>query len=150
MVIGNLGKDPEIRYTGSGAAVCNFSLATNEVWFDKDKQKQERVEWHNIVVWGRQAESCAKYLAKGRSVYVEGRIQTRSWEGTDGAKKYMTEIVAEQVKFLGGGNGERREQSQGGGGWSKPAQSKPINPPGGGWGTEPKKQVHIDDDSIPF
>lgn len=104
-LIGNLGKDPEVRFTGSGQAVCNFSLATNEVWNDKDGKKNERVEWHRIVVWGKAAEACGEHLAKGRQVCVRGRIQTREWDNKEGVKQYTTEIVAHPVAgvtFLGG------------------------------------------------
>ena len=101
ILIGNLGKDPELKYTPSGQAVANFSLATNEKWKDKDGNMQDRTEWHNIVIWGRMAENAKEYLAKGRSVYIEGRIQTRSWDDKDGNKKYMTEIVAQSMQFLG-------------------------------------------------
>ena len=103
ILIGNLGSDPELRHTQSGTAVCNLRLATNETWTDRDGQKQERTEWHSIVVFGRQAETCDQYLQKGRQVYVEGRIQTRDWEDNDGHKRYTTEIVAHTVQFLQGG-----------------------------------------------
>ena len=100
--MGRLGQDPELKYTPSGAAVCNFSLATSENWTDKSGQKQERTEWHRIVVWGKLAELCNQYLAKGRQAYVEGRIQTRSWDDKDGNKRYTTEINANTVQFIGG------------------------------------------------
>jgi single-strand DNA-binding protein len=116
IIVGNLGKDPEVNYTQSGKAVCNLSVATNEKWKDKSGQKQERTEWHRVVVFGNQAENCGKYLAKGRQVYVEGRIQTKKWEDNDGNTKYTTEIVAQSVQFLSGGESEfggggRREVS---------------------------------------
>lgn len=102
MVLGNLGKDPEVKFTNSGQAVANFSIATSEQWTDKATgNKQEKTEWHRIVVWGKTAENCGQYLAKGRQVYVEGRIQTREYE-KDGQKRYTTEIVADRVVFLGG------------------------------------------------
>jgi single-strand DNA-binding protein len=104
ILVGNLGADPELRYTPSGAAVCELRLATNETWTGKDGQRQERTEWHRIVVWGKRAEPVAKYLDKGRQVYVEGRIRTRSWEDKDGVKRYTTEIIANDVQFLGKGN----------------------------------------------
>ena len=101
MLIGNLGKDPELRYTGSGVAVATFSLATNESWKDQDGNQQERTEWHNIVAWRRLAEISGEYLKKGRKVYVEGRIQTRSYDDKNtGTKKYMTEIVADNLILL--------------------------------------------------
>lgn len=107
IIIGNLGSDPEKRVTGTGQTVVNFNVATNERWTDKSGQKQERTEWHRIVVWGQQGENCAQYLTKGRPVYIEGRIQTRQWDDKDGNKRYTTEIVAQRVQFLGGGQGAR-------------------------------------------
>ena len=102
ILLGHLGKDPELRYTPSGSAVCNFSIATNEYWIDKSGQKQERTEWHRIVVWNKQAEHCNQYLSKGRQIYLEGQLQTRSWDDAEtGQKRYSTEIVARTVQFLG-------------------------------------------------
>jgi single-strand DNA-binding protein len=102
IIVGNLGKDPEIRYTASGQPVANFSVATSERWNDKTSgQAQEKTEWHRIVVWGKQAESCNTYLKKGRPVYVEGRLQTREWTNKEGQKQYITEVVADRVVFLG-------------------------------------------------
>ena len=119
MIIGRLGQDPEMKAVGQGATVTRLSLATSENWVDKGGQKQERTEWHRVVVWGKLAEICGKYLAKGRQVYVEGKLQTRSWED-NGQKKYSTEIVASTVQFLGTGNaeaganaGQGQSQSQG-------------------------------------
>src|SRR5260370_23649607 len=100
ILVGNLGKDPEARYTPGGQAVANFTSATNEAWTDKQGQKQERTEWHKIVVWGKTAENCGEYLSKGRQVYIEGRLQTREGNNKEGAKQYTTEIVANQVLFL--------------------------------------------------
>ena len=102
ILIGRLGQDPELKYTPSGSAVCNFSMATSESWADKSGQKQEKTEWHRIVVWGKLAELCNQYLAKGRQAFVEGSLQTRSWEGKDGQKRYTTEINARNIQFLGG------------------------------------------------
>ncbi len=102
IILGRLGQDPELKYTPSGAAVCNFSLATTENWQDKSGQKQEKTEWHRIVVWGKLAELCNQYLSKGRQAFVEGRLQTRSWEAQDGNKRYMTEINANNIQFIGG------------------------------------------------
>lgn len=110
ILVGRLGADPEIKTVGSGQSVARLSLATSENWTGKDGQKQERTEWHRIVVWGRQAENCGKHLSKGRQVYIEGRLQTRSWEDPQGQKKYSTEIVASTVQFLGAGG----EKSAGG------------------------------------
>jgi len=101
IVVGNLGKDPEVKFMQNGTPVCNFSVATSEQWKDKEGQKQEKTEWHRIVVWGKQAEACGQYLKKGRPVCVEGKIQTRDSE-KDGVTKYVTEIKADRVTFLGG------------------------------------------------
>ena len=101
ILVGNLGSDPELRYTPSGRAVANFSLATHEQWTGKDGEKGERTEWHKIVAWARLGEICGEYLSKGRQIYVEGRLQTRAWEDRDGNKRYTTEIVASDVQFLG-------------------------------------------------
>ncbi len=107
ILVGRLGQNPEVKYTPSGAAVANFSVATNESWVDKAGQKQERTEWHRIVVWGKVAELCQQYLAKGRQAYIEGRLQTRQWQDKDGQTKYTTEVQAQTVQFLGGQAGER-------------------------------------------
>lgn len=107
MLIGNLGRDPEMRHTASGSPVCTFSMATNESWV-KDGERQERTEWHNIVTWNKLAEICERYLSKGSKVYIEGRIQTRSWDDKNtGQKKYMTEIVADQMMMLDSPGGSR-------------------------------------------
>lgn len=111
MVFGNLTRDPELRALPSGMNVCSFSVATNRVYRDRDGKKQEQTDFHNIVVFGRQADTVNQYLKKGSSVFVEGRMQTRSWEGKDGEKKYRTEIVADRVQFgpkgSGSGGGKR-------------------------------------------
>ncbi len=153
IVLGNLGADPELRYTQSGAAVCNLRIATNERWKDKDGAQQERTEWHSVVVFGRQAENCEKYLKKGRSAYIEGRLQTRDWEDKDGNKRYTTEIVAQTVQFMstrgeddfggggGGGGYSGGGRSSGGGGGGR-------NSGGGGGGNNYDQS--FDDDDIPF
>jgi single-strand DNA-binding protein len=106
ILVGNLGRDPELRYTQGGQAVANFTLATTERFPSRDGgERQERTEWHRVVAWGRTAELCAQYLSKGRSVYVEGRLQTREWEDKEGQKRRTTEIVALSVQFLGGREG---------------------------------------------
>lgn len=105
IIVGRLGSNPELKTLSPGNMVATFSVATSESWI-KDGQKQERTEWHRIVVWGKQAENCSKYLSKGRQVYVEGRLQTRQWEDQQGQKKYSTEIVAQTVQFLGSGGAE--------------------------------------------
>ena len=147
ILIGNLGRDPEIRYTQQGTAVVNLALATSEQWTDKNSgERQEKTEWHRIVIFGRMAENCEKYLSKGRQVYVEGRLQTRSYE-KEGQTHYMTEIVASTVQFLGGkGGGDTGGYS--GGGSSYGAAPGPqgggfSGQPGQGGGQEP-------DDDIPF
>jgi single-strand DNA-binding protein len=128
ILVGNLGADPEMRYTKGGAGVCELRLATNESWTDKNGQKQDRTEWHRIVVWGKRAELCAKYLSKGRQVYVEGRLQTRSWDDKDGNKRYTTEIIANDIQFLGG-------RGEGGGrGLEGPPPGEPDYDYGGGGG----------------
>jgi single-strand DNA-binding protein len=154
ILVGNLGADPELKYTPSNRAVCNLSVATNEVWKDKSGQKQEKTEWHRVNVWGEQAENCSKFLAKGRMVYVEGRLQTRSWDDKDGKKRYSTEVVADRVVFLGGGAGAENGGGGGGGrragggrpGWGEETQQPPGEPSdGGGSGPPP-----AGDDEIPF
>ncbi len=138
ILVGNLGKDPEVRFTPSGRAVARFTLATTESWMDQESGRQERTDWHNIVVWGKQAESCGQYLAKGRQVYVEGRITSRSYDDKDGNKRYITEIVAQRVQFLGGGSGGggRAGQPEGGG--------------SGGGGFDDFGGGPVPDDDIPF
>lgn len=109
IVMGNLGQDPELRYTQNQTAVATLNVATTDVRVDQAGQRQEFTEWHRVVVWSKQAENCAKYLTKGRPVLVEGRLQTRSWEDKTGAKRYTTEIVAQNVVFLGSGGGARAD-----------------------------------------
>lgn len=112
IIIGNLGKDPELRYTQGGTAVCQLSVATTRTYL-KQEQKVEETEWHRVVVWGKTAEHCGQYLTKGRQVYVGGRLQTRSWDDKDGNKRYTTEVVADTVQFLGGRpGGEQRSESR--------------------------------------
>jgi single-strand DNA-binding protein len=114
ILVGNLGADPELKYTPTSRALCNLRIATTEVFKDKAGQRQEKTEWHRVTVWGEQGENCSKYLSKGRSVYVEGRLQTRTYD-KEGQKHYATDIVADRVVFLGGG-GERGAAGAGGGG----------------------------------
>ena len=154
ILLGNLGRDPETRYTTGGDAVTNLNIATSEQWKDKSGEKQERTEWHRVVLFGRQAEVAGEYLKKGRSVYIEGRLQTRKYTDKDGVEKYSTEIVADRMQLIGGareGGGEadfgappsgggRREGGGGGGG-------KPSGGMGGGGG---KKNVDDFEDDIPF
>jgi single-strand DNA-binding protein len=133
ILLGNLGQDPELRYTPSGAPVCNLNIATSDIFTDKDGNKQTTTEWHRVVVWNKQAENCAKFLAKGRSVYIEGKLQTRSWDDkATGQKRYSTDIVAQTVQFVGGGAARDQgyqQQSYGapaqqGGGHSQSANSQ--------------------------
>lgn len=136
IIIGRLGNDPEVRYTPSGAAVAKFSVATSEEWKDKNTgEKKERTEWHRITVWGKLGEICGEYLSKGRQVYVEGRLQTSSYDDKDGVKRYSTEIVASDVQFLG---------SKESGGGRSGAGGTPPRESLGGQGPPPS------DDDIPF
>jgi len=105
LLIGNLGRDPEVKFTGNGKALCTFSVVTSEQWTDADGQRQERTEWHRVVVWGKQAEACGRHLTKGRQVYVEGALRSREYQAKDGTKKTVVEVVAQRVQFLGGGKG---------------------------------------------
>ncbi len=144
ILIGNLGRDPELKYTPSGVAVCTFTIATTDRWTDKEGNRQEKTEWHNIKLFRRQAEVAAEYLRKGSSVYLEGRIETRSWE-QDGQKKYMTEINANVMQFLGG----RREDSGGGGSpggsSARPQQQQQQSQPDTG-----ESNLEANDDDLPF
>ncbi|WP_426757162.1 single-stranded DNA-binding protein [Myxococcus sp. Y35] len=155
ILIGNLGADPEVRFTPGGQAVANFRIATSESWVDKNGQKQERTEWHRIVVWGKLAELCGEYLKKGRQCYVEGRLQTREWTDKENRKNYTTEVVANAVTFLGGGGrdagdgmggggggGRRQFSPQRGGGMDSDYGQPPPDDMGGGHGGN--------DDDIPF
>lgn len=136
ILVGHLGADPDMRYTPSGQGVCELRLATSESWNDKNGQRQERTEWHRIVVWGKRAEVCSKYLAKGRQVFVEGRIQTRTYDDKDGNKRYITEIIANDVQFLGGGGGRDGAGAGGGGRGGKTEDGPPPSADGdfGGYG----------------
>jgi single-strand DNA-binding protein len=147
ILVGNLGADPDLKYTPSNRPVCNLSVATNEVWKNKDGEKQERVEWHRVNVWGDQAENCHKFLAKGRMVYLEGKLQTRKWQDKEGKDRYTTEIVADRVVFLGGGDGEAKQgdnqQSSGNRGWGGDKKS-------GAQHREENASPPSSDDDIPF
>ncbi len=119
MLIGNLGKDPEVRYLSKGQAVANFNIATSSVWKDAEGKKQEKTEWHRVVAFGKLAETCGEYLAKGKQVFVEGRLQTREWEDKNGQKRWTTEVVASTMLMLGrkgeGGGAPAAEGGEGGG-----------------------------------
>src|SRR5215510_12329625 len=137
ILVGNLGRDAELRYTPGGAAVSKFSVATTEVWNDKSGQRQERTEWHNIDLWGKQAESLSEYLVKGKQVYVEGRLQTDEYTDKDGVKRKSTRVRSDRVVLLGGGG--RGGSSMGRGGESMGSQA-----PG------PEASEPLTDDDIPF
>jgi single-strand DNA-binding protein len=149
ILVGNLGRDAELRYTPGGAPVATLNLATTEVWNDKTSgQKQEKTEWHRIVLWGKSAESLSEYLTKGKQIYVEGRLQTRKWQDKDGHDKYTTEIRGDRIVLLGGGGGGgmgggARPQQRGAGAAAGAAQGGEHEPMG-----EP---IHdLTDDDIPF
>src|SRR3989344_3460678 len=147
IIFGNLTRDPEVKSLPSGIQVGTFSIATNRVWKDKNGAKQENVDYHNVVVFGRQAEIVGQYLKKGRSALVEGRMQTRSWEGQDGVKKYRTEIVADRVQFGpsgGGGSGTYQKNASGG---AKSATSKDDagSPAEGGAIEYPTEEINPED-----
>ncbi|KAF0216991.1 MAG: single-strand DNA-binding [Geobacteraceae bacterium] len=134
MLIGNLGRDPEVRYTTAGTAVASFSLATSEKFKNKNGEWEEKTEWHNITLWGRLAEIAGEYLAKGKTVYIEGRLQTRKWQDRDGKDRYTTEIVGDKMQMLsargeGGRQGAGRQEGQ------EPGYEEPVFNP---------------DDDIPF
>ena len=143
ILIGNLGRDPELRYTQSGQAVANFSIATTESWTDRSGERTERTEWHRIVVWGKTAEMCAQYLSKGRQAYIEGRIQTREWEDKDGQKQKTTEINAQTVTFLGGRGGAGSAEGP-------PSGGDTGGPPPGDTDPAPSADGPPPGDDIPF
>jgi single-strand DNA-binding protein len=139
ILVGNLGRDAEVRFTPGGQPVATLNLATTEQWNDKEGQRQEKTEWHRIVLWGKQAESLQQYLVKGKQIYVEGRLQTRQWDDKEGVKRYTTEIKADRITLLGsaGGGGGRS-----GGGFDRDAggsHSGPMNEP-----------ADVPEDDIPF
>ena len=149
ILIGNLGSDPEVRYTPDGTPVANFSLATSESWNDRNTgERQERTEWHRLVLWRKLAEIASQYLKKGSKLYVEGKLQTRSWDDQSGQKRYTTEIVVNEMEMLdsrgegggGGGGGGYSDQSTGGQNAGPAAQPEAPPPPGAGG----------DDDDLPF
>ncbi len=131
ILVGNLGADPELRYTSSGTPVASFNIATREQWTNKGGEKEEKTEWHKIVAWARLGEICGEYLHKGKQVYIEGRLQTRSWEDRDGNKRYTTEIVAQTMQMLGPAGKEGRVESKG--------EAFPVEEP-----------ISVPEDDIPF
>ena len=138
ILVGNLGRDAELRYTPGGSAVATLNMATTEVWNDKGGQRQEKTEWHRVVLWGKTAESLSEYLVKGKQIYVEGRLQTRQWDDKDGNKRYTTEIKADRITLLGGGGGGGRgaAMDRGAGAAATHGDEPPMEP--------------ITDDDIPF
>ena len=135
ILIGNLGRDAEVRFTPGGQAVATLNLATTEQWNDREGQRQEKTEWHRIVLWGKPAEALQQYLVKGKQIYVEGRLQTRQWDDKDGNKRYTTEVKADRITLLGGGGGGGRM----GGVDREAASSVPMHEP-----------VDVPEDDIPF
>jgi single-strand DNA-binding protein len=147
ILVGNLGKDPELKHTSSGTAVATMTIATNERFKDKSGEWQDKTEWHSVVLWQRLAEIASEYLKKGRSVYVEGRLQTRSWEDKQGQKRYTTEIVASDLVLLGGG----RSEEGGGSGGGRSSRSNDFDQSGSSeFDTTPSRGTEITDDDIPF
>ena len=167
ILVGRLGQDPELNYTNSGTAVCNMRLATNDSYTNRDGERVETTEWHDVVAWGRQAETCGEYLSKGRQIYVEGKLETRSWDDRDGNTRYNTEVRARQVTFLsgegqapsgGGGRGggqNRMNQDRGRGNFDQSRQPRKGQQGGPGRGNQQQKQQQQEesfepDDDLPF
>ena len=161
ILVGNLGKDPELRYTPAGTAVVNFPLATSENFKDRDGNRQEKTEWHNIVAWRQLAEICGKYLHKGKQIYIEGKLQTRKWQDKSGVDRYTTEIVADSMQMLGsasdGGQQQSRSGYQGqqyapgqGTGQAQPQQAQQTAPPQSAQQAPPAEPDFNPDDEIPF
>ena len=161
ILVGNLGRDPEVRYTAQGAAIANLRIATAEQWKDKQTgERQERTEWHTVVCFGRLGEIAGEYLKKGRQVYIEGRLQTRKWQDKDGADRYSTEIVASDMQMLGGGGEGAGSSNQGAGGSGGSLSESGYTPGGFGSGggaqaAAPRAQApdpsdFYDDQDIPF
>ena len=143
ILVGNLGRDAELRYTPGGAAVATLNLATTEVFKDREGQKKEDTQWHRVILWGKTAETLQDYLTKGKQIYVEGKLQTRKWKDKDGNDKYTTEIRGDRVVLLsGGGRGDGAGRGEGGSGRSTPADDFGHPEPGG--------SVELTDDDIPF
>jgi single-strand DNA-binding protein len=136
ILVGNLGRDAEVRHTPGGQAVATLNLATTEQWNDREGQRQEKTEWHRVVLWGKPAESLQQYLVKGKQIYVEGRLQTRQWDDKDGNKRYTTEIKADRITLLGGG---------GGGGAARTTERSDF-----GGDAPPREPADIPEDDIPF
>ncbi len=149
ILVGNLGRDAEVRYTQGGTAVATLNMATTEVWNDRTSgQRQEKTEWHRVVVWGKQAETLSEYLLRGRQIYIEGRLQTRQWDDRDGNKRYTTEVRADRVVLLGGRGGDPGRSGEPARGRetgaAQPAERHDQGPPG------PDSPVELNEDDIPF
>ena len=142
MLIGNLGKDPEVRYTAGGTAVASFSLATSERFKNRNGEFEEKTEWHNVTLWARLAEIAGEYLSKGKTVYIEGRLQTRKWQDKDGKDRYTTEIVGEKMQMLSG-------KGEGGSGSGRPAGRSSYQQDQGHGGSYEEPSFNPDDE-IPF
>ena len=153
-IIGNLGRDPELRYTPQGTAVCQFSVATNERRRDKSGEQQDITTWFRVTVWGKQAETASKYLSKGRKVYIEGRLHMEEWTDRDGKARQTLEVNASEVQFLDGGGGGDMEgipvRQTGGGGGAPSGGGGGGGQRGGGGGGRPAPSDDIEDDEIPF
>lgn len=147
LLLGNLGADPELRMTNGGQAVLKMRIATSETYLDRNRQRQERTEWHNVVVWGKRAEALGKFLTKGTRLFVEGGLRTSSYEDRDGNKRYRTEIVASNIILSGGGGGGGGSGGRGGG---RSDDSGYEGPPSGGGGFNDADYGGGDDDDIPF
>jgi single-strand DNA-binding protein len=146
ILVGNLGRDPEMRYTASGAAIANVTIATTDSWRDKQSgEKQEKTEWHRVVFFNRLAEVVGEYLRKGSQVYVEGRLQTRKWQDQSGQDKYTTEVVANEMQMLGGRGDGGGQAAQGGGFRDSSAPAAPAKP-----AQQPRAEDDFQDDDIPF
>ena len=140
ILVGNLGRDSELRYTPGGAAVATLNLATTETWNDKEGQRQEKTEWHRVVLWGKQAETLNQYLQRGKQIHIEGRLQTRQWDDKDGNKRYTTEIRGDRVVLLSGGGGGGQRGGGGSGGRMDAGQPEPMDVGG----------AELSEDDIPF
>ena len=151
IIVGRLGTDPETKQVGAnGGTVTRLNIATSETWVDREGQKQERTEWHKVSAWGKLAEICGKHLSKGRQVYVEGRLQTRSWEDQQGQKRYATEIVAQTVQFLGGPSERSSEGGGARGGFERSNSSQSSAPDIGGFQDFAPEPSFDASDDIPF
>ncbi len=152
IIVGNLGRDPEMRYTQSNTAVTNFTVATTDQWTDRDGNRQERTEWHRVVAWARLGEICGQYLQKGKQVYIEGRLQTREWEDQQGQKRYTTEIVAQTMQMLGraGDGGGQGGGGNYGGGHDNAQPARQAQQGGPADDPFPAAPMPGEDDDLPF